>query len=490
MRKILLASAAMLGATSYVVTADAQPTGMSMAPTQGQTMTATAGSPPAGANNNNNSAAATRKGAVAVPEPGTVVIHFNGRVTAALNGVWSSVDTVSAAGGGVAAGAFKQSPIGLQTYGRLYTGLDAMTTNGIRYGGAIEVRNNFPAVTSSSSGTGASGYTSGQTFYLRRAFAYGGTDQAGLLRVGQADGLISLYDNGVTTFQFLPSGNLNGGDLIAGVSPATNVPFANFAVAGNEYGNAKVVYLSPQFAGFDVGFQWAPNTNNANSIGAGGCTTAATGCPSLSSSTVALDGSRILNQTAVGARYQGAFGPVNLLAYGVYMFSGHAKYTGPAITYAAARAANSSAGTGQFEDLSFGSIGAAITVAGVTVGGNWIVGDVNGQGALKPSGGAKMSGVVAGVKYTQGPITVGAVGEMIDSQGAVQLTGVSQRRELGFDAGASYTIAPGLIGWAEYMYQQRHQGGFNFAQGSTSASPGAYNDVKSHGFQVGTTVYW
>ena len=95
---------------------------------------------------------------------------------------------------------------------------------------------------------------------------------------------------------------------------------------------------------------------------------------------MALDGSRIINQTAVGARYQGSFGGVNLLAYGVYMFSGHANYTGPAITYAAARAANSSAGTGQFEDLSFGSMGAAVTVAGVTVGGNWIVGDVNGGG--------------------------------------------------------------------------------------------------------------
>ncbi len=40
------------------------------------------------------------------------------------------------------------------------------------------------------------------------------------------------------------------------------------------------------------------------------------------------DGSRALNQTAVGVRYQGAFGGLGLLAYAVYEFSGHAHYTG------------------------------------------------------------------------------------------------------------------------------------------------------------------
>ena len=37
--------------------------------------------------------------------------------------------------------------------------------------------------------------------------------------------------------------------------------------AGNEYVNAKAVYLSPQIAGFDFGFQYAPNTSNGYGIG-------------------------------------------------------------------------------------------------------------------------------------------------------------------------------------------------------------------------------
>ena len=48
---------------------------------------------------------------------------------------------------------------------------------------------------------------------MRRAFTYVAGDNWGIVRVGQADGLIGIFDNGVTTFQFLPTGNLNGGDL-------------------------------------------------------------------------------------------------------------------------------------------------------------------------------------------------------------------------------------------------------------------------------------
>lgn len=472
MRKILLASAALVGAAGL---ANAQPTAMPMAPTQGQTAMNTSGNPPAGVNNSNNMAAAATKGAVANPTPGSVVIHFNGRVSSGIFASWGSGDKATGA---------KINPVALSTYARLYTGVDGMTTGGMRYGGAIEVRENFVAASSSTAGTGASGYSSGQTLFVRRAFGYVASEQLGILRVGQADGLISLYDNGITTFQFLPTGNLNGGDTEVAPAGIANVPFANFAVAGNEYDNSKLVYLSPSFSGFDFGLQWAPNTSN----GYAPCTVAATGCANLSSSATAIDGSRILNQTAVGARYKGNLGGVDVLAYGVYMFSGHANYTGAAIAAKSAAALASTGGTGKFENLSFGNIGLAGTYAGLTVGGNVNFGNVNNQGALKPTGGASQVAVVAGVKYATGPLTVGVVGEIIDHQGAPQLVGLTQRHEVGISGGASYTLAPGLVVWAEYVYQQRHQGGFNFA--TSTAGSSAFNDVKSHALGMGATVYW
>ena len=181
--------------------------------------------------------------------------------------------------------------------------------------------------------------------------------------------------------------------------------------AGNEYGNSKAVYLSPQIAGFDFGLQYAPNTakmpfgeggNTENglassNIGSGTgtgltCSVASTGCPQLSSGPGSQDGSRAVNQVAVGVRYQGAFGPVGVLAYGVYMGSGHATYTGFASNTAAgvANLGNATTGgtaarfTGNYNGLSLGSAGVAVTAAGFTVGGNVIFGRDNGQLACCP----------------------------------------------------------------------------------------------------------
>jgi len=84
-----------------------------------------------------------------------------------------------------------------------------MATNGLRYGAAIEVRENFPG---EQSGSSASTYLSLQTLYVRRAFTYVAGDNWGIVRLGQADGPIGIFDNGVTTFQFLPTGDFNGGD--------------------------------------------------------------------------------------------------------------------------------------------------------------------------------------------------------------------------------------------------------------------------------------
>jgi predicted porin len=468
MRKILLASAAVLGAASWLNQAQAQPTAMPMMPTQGMMAATPSSSPPAGANNNNNTSVAGAPGAVANPTPGTVVIHFNGRIVTELSGNFSTLNNVTIPG----TGNFKIAPTTLSTFARIYTGLDAMAANGLRYGGAIEVRENFTAPAASNSSTGASGYSSTETLFVRRAFAYAAAPTFGLVRVGQADGLISLYDNGVTTFQFTPGGNLGGGDL-QGLFPGNlQIPLASAAVNGAEYDTNKIVYLSPQFAGFDFGLSFAPQGTNGYGNGVPG--SASSTSATESSSSVAGDGSRAINMFAAGARYQASMGGVGVLAYGVYERSGHTNYVG-------------APGPLTYDDLNFGNGGIALTFAGVTVGGNYIYGRTNGQLAPPPHGAPDLSGWVAGATYKFGPALIGVVGEMTDSQGSVVTTGHTQRHEYAIDAGASYTIAPGLVGYAEYIYQYRRQNGFNFA---TGAAGGAYNSVQGQGVQVGATVYW
>jgi hypothetical protein len=542
MRKFLLASVATLGTGGLIGTALAQ-TPVIGVPTQGQTAFPPAASPTAYVNNNNNYQAPALPGALANPTPGTMVVHINGKVQVDFQATWGGLDnhlvtataaqaaaignaTVAPAGspGGpaIAAGAatplatalgqngiggVKVMPQAIDSFARIYLGADAMATNGLRYGAAIEVRQNFTGQISNNGSSGASGYSSLETLFVRRAFTYVAGEQWGIVRVGQADGLISIFDNGVTTFQFTPTGNLNGGDLqnLVGGGPA----FVFLGQAGNEYDNAKAVYLSPQIAGFDFGIQYAPNTSNGNGIssanlapqinalqgtgtGTGNsCAIANTGCPTLSSGPGIQDGSRSINQAAIGLRYQGQFGATGLLAYVVGEGSQHATYTGPTTAAVLGNAAvPASKFNGSFNDLAIGSAGVAATFAGFTVGGNVVGGQMNGQLGLQPKGGAPLVGILAGAKYVVGPFTVGVVAEEYWEQGNVNLAGITQYRARGLDFAGSYTVAPGMTVFAEYLWNDQYQGARNFLTGAigSSAGAGANNNFKSQGFLVGNVV--
>jgi hypothetical protein len=498
---------------------------LDLSPIQGGTVTRPSGGSVATVNENNNAQAAAKAGTFANPIPGTIVIHIGGRVHTGFAGIWSSVDqrlatapagtfggppiAVGAASpsasvaGNNGTGVVKIAPDSIYSYARLYFGVDGMAANGLRYGAGMEIRQNFTGQVSDNSSSGASEFTSAQTLFVRRAFTYVAGDHWGIMRTGQADGIIGLFDNGVTTFQFLPTNNLQNGDDFAAVTPGgVSVPFFFLSGAGNEYGNTKTVYLSPQVAGIDFGIQYAPNTTNGEGIGntAGGlnfftgsgtgtgntCGPVNTGCPTLSSSPGVQDGSRILNQTAVGARYQGATGGVGVLAYAVYEFSGHADYTGGIGAITQINAVAGSRYNGHFDGLSFGNGGLALTYAGFTIGGNIIGGRLNGQLALTPQNAVGEFAYMFGVKYTNGPFVIGVSAERGDYQGNVNLTGLTQRRGQAIDVGGGYTVAPGLIAYAEYQYQTLTQSLFNFVTNGIGST--ANNNVRSQGFLLGNVV--
>ena len=499
MRKLLLASAATLGAVSWLGTADAQTaTTMTLAPvaSQGQTASAPAASPPASAFTPNNSTPAMGAGSTANPTPGSVVVHINGRVTVDFWGAWTSVDKGTVAGGNAG---FKVAPYNLGTYARIYTGLDGMATNGLRYGGSIEIRENFPAnngpngfgaaaALASSGSSLASSYSSAETLFVRRAFGYVAGDW-GIVRIGQGDGPISLFDGGITTFQFTGAGNLNGGDLQGDLIGAVAIPFIPSTVAGNEYTTQKIVYISPQFAGFDFGVSWSPYSFNSFAVCAGAG--AGPACAATSAGPVTTLGAKNLNLTEMAVRYQGKFGDLGLLAYGAWVHSGHANYNGafiPNPTTLAGAGALGSGATGRFDDINMGQVGAALTWAGFTVGGNWTGGAVNGQLAPRPSGGSMTNAMVLGAVWSNGPLKIGVAAEYFNDQGATQLVGLTQRHEWAVNPGINYTVAPGMQVWGEYIYTERHQAGFNFVTGAAGSA--AYNDVKGNGFILGSTFYW
>jgi hypothetical protein len=335
----------------------------------------------------------------------------------------------------------------------------------------------------------------------------------GIVRFGQGDGVLGIFDNGVTSMQSVsPSGGMNGSDVQQPIPANMYAPFPFYAQNGIDYTNQKVVYLSPQFAGFDLGLEYAPSFSNAeiNGLCGDGVTTTpslggvtgvnAATCTTTSSSPLQSDAIRYTNQFEVGGRYQGSFGPVAILAHVTYMGSGIVDYTGLAPSVAA-DAGNKFGWNGKYNGLSMVQGGVAVTFAGLTVGGLINGGKMNnnGQGTPEPEGGVGQTAFIVGFQYNNGPLAAGLAYEQVDSQGSANLVGVSQRHEWGINPGVDWVIAPGFKVFAEYFYGARHQGDFNFATGAinnaafvsgSNNNAGAYNNVTAQAFLLGTRVYW
>ena len=491
MRKLLLASAAMLSATAGIA--------MAQNPLQGQLAAPWASGP--APNNNNNTTAAARTGVDATPTPGTVVIRLNGRVETDFGVGFTGADKGINPNG--TPNGYKLNPVFLGGYMRLYPGFDGMTTGGLRYGAAIELRQNFPNGTSPAQSS--SGNDSAQTVYVRRNFGYVAHEKAGLLRVGKTDGVIGLFDDG----RFYGGawdagvGNINGAYMGAYSPTAAVVPFYWIAQAGAEYDNDKLVYLTPKFFGFDFGVQYAPgmgtstNGTSGNGVGlistatpaataagtnipSGACVQAGPTCQAVTSGN---DATRWYNQVAVGGRFNQTFGPVDFSAYGVYETAGKETLTVGATPRSI-----------QFANLSFVSAGLLTTINNVIPGAlsfsaAYVGGAVNSGGAIamRPQGGVNQNALVLGTTYRNGPWTVGGQIGWITSQGAAALTGISQRREATINFGGNYLVAPGFAVVAGYMYNQRHQGAFDFANNAVSATT---RDIHGQLFQMSTVFTW
>jgi hypothetical protein len=516
MRKLLLASAALVGATVPLAYAQSPAN-----PMQGQ-MAAPYGA--GGNTSNNNNAwgiANTPTGSTAagplstirapntyvVPTPGTVVIHVNGRVETDVAADFTSVDKGVNANG--TPNGYKLNPIGVAADLRLYFGVDGMAANGLRYGAATELWENFEGSTADSNPASASNSgsanSSGQTVFVRKAFAYMAADQAGLIRVGAGEGIIGLMDPCVFSSQCWDAGmgTLNGGASTA-IAPqaAMGVPWVFSSQSGAEYATDKIVYLSPQVYGFDFGVNYVPSKGNifgdgagANPLQSGVCNQASAECPAVSSGN---DATRWINMVGAALRYQHSFGAVDFKTYGLYETSGKEDLTTQAYeTPVQARAAFANgAATGinatqfmRYNDIGFYQTGVAVTVSNFTFAVDYMGGNVDGQLSLNPSGGVMMNAYVAGVTYANGPWILGAMFESIDSQGDARLVGVSQRHEIGAAFGGNYKLGPGMQLVAEYQYEYRHQGGFDFSQGTLGVN-GRTVDAKGQGLLLGAVVSW
>jgi hypothetical protein len=563
MRKILLASAAMLGATGGLAVAQTPPApypppafapipiappGTFPNPMQGQFIAPLQGGP--AANNNLNTFGTATAGSAVAPQPGTVVIRLNGKVYAGVDlsygnllqspkgGLFPAAFSATAAGATTptnSTSAYKLNPVSMESYLRLYPGIDAMATNGLRYGASSEIRENFEGgnsftVSTAANGTSsnfivapspagtfnngsaanASGVSSAQTLFVRRAFVYFGADQIGIIRLGEGDGLPGIYDaTGIFTIGSWDGGigNLNNAGVQAVTPNNYLISWPFLSGNGTEYGNNKIVYLSPSFFGVDVGFEYAPNQGNSFSesptsdpLAVGPCNSASNNCVNVISG---IDASRWINRWGFGGRFIESFAGATIQGYGEWIISGKENWAG-AVNPGASNVGFTPAGTPtafgpagnlpqnmKYDAQNFFNGGLAATYLGFTANADFTVGRTNGSNAMDTQGGAPMHAELASVSYAYGPFSAGVIGAIVDSQGSVQLTGITQRHEAAIAVGGAYKIAPGINLCLEYQYEQKHQGGFDFDNSATGGGPGALvNDIRVQGLSFAAIVNW
>jgi hypothetical protein len=356
----------------------------------------------------------------------------------------------------------------------------------------MEIRQN-------SGGTGVNnapannGGVAGNTLYWRREMGYVGTDTLGTLRFGQTDTVESLFLVGTfENFDF--QGGWNGdlpGLFSGGQTPGNGTAISwNFADWPTWYGTSKIVYLSPNFSGFDFGVDWEPSSDQTSGDGAcagtAGGGTITSGCATVSS--ISGTGSSTLweddlmrrrNMVDIAGRYRGAFGPVGVVVTAAYANSGAVSNDTPGPANVA------------YKGLSYFDGGAALTFGGLVVGGHVDVGSKNSTG-LEPEGGKDEIDYSTGFSYAAGPFIAGV--SFIDEifQGVWDGTATTKNtygmeHDMGLSVGGTYDWAPGSSLYVDYLWGTRHQAGRDFY----AEAPGPNNNnTRAQGLVIGQKFQW
>ena len=427
--------------------------------------------------------------------PGTVVVHLNGYLQFDITGFGSTFNKVTSPGttgvtitgvnaaGGVTgtkatigAGTYKLNDITTNGDARIYPGFDAETMNGIAYGAQIELRTTTSDANNGSgrvTGTGGAAGTTG--IQLRRAYGYIGTIPGGFIRFGQGDGAFTLLQSGVIeAFGDGAQWNIDGGE--ASLLP-TNATPGNliYADQANLYSTDKVVYISPSIAGFSFAGSYEPNSNGFKE-GYGACASAAsentagtaTTCADESSSPLTGDiGKRRKNVVDAMLQYTIKTNDVLIKASGGVLYGAPINYDGKPTAFGTATHFG-------YDNLEVYQAGAQATFAGVTVGGNVKGGAVEDGYVFKPRGARDALSYIIGADYAVGPMVVGgsyfntqSAGAFVPGLAATSAVGAEPKgttvartlSEYGAAAGANLVISKNLSLFVQYLYGHRKQFG-------------------------------
>jgi hypothetical protein len=333
--------------------------------------------------------------------------------------------------------------------------VNGKTANGLSYGAVIEIAFNQQEGRNIVQQRASTGKT---TASIDEYYAFVASPIWGQIRFGDEDGPVGgLMNSGVIT-NFGTGGVYGDRESFvtrqAGVRTTTS--------PGSLGDNTKIIYLSPQFFGFDFGASFAFNYGVGEDTGcpsnqsSGWCDSsyAFTGASNFGIAAAGPEMSVRRNEYQAALRWRGSLAGVGLAVTGGYVGSGAAKELSPLGVQRSV-----------FQPLGVWQFGAQATAYGLTVGAQYEHGYSNYFWGNSMKGDRPMDQFFAGASYTMGPWTFGANYVMQTVEGASRTAygyrnnvlvtapnpaGAALMRRLGYGIGGNYRLAPGLDLVAEY----------------------------------------
>jgi predicted porin len=248
-----------------------------------------------------------------------------------------------------------------------------------------------------------------------------------------------------------------------------------FAGMNDGADNTKIVYMSPQFAGFDIGLSFALNGGEGEREVRGVGVDPNSGAVSLGN----LQRGRIdrENEFTGALRYRGTFGAVGVAA-GFAFSLAQAPQNNVALGAIATRTDAPNAY----------SVGATVTFAGLNIGGEYTWGSYTGSGPGNTGtvqGRRDSNHYLLGASYTIADVTVTANfgrGEQQVQIGTGTPADIRTHSSRLYGLGAAYTLAPG---WSAYAYfESIRDNNFPTTVGGVTAG----NRRNTNAFVLGTNL--